>query len=155
VKRKILLILFFIGLVAMLSAQEGNRRERTPGRTSARETVTVSGILVVANGMPAIKSGDDTYLISGMSRLIGFVDGLREGAYVTIEGTAAALPGRNNTKYLIGSKLTVGVKSYDLSPSTGMMGMGMMWMRNFNPGEPPSLPDAPGTPIRPRTPQRR
>ena len=149
-KLKVLFIFLAIGLAAMVSAQDGNRRERAPAeRSTSRSrtpvTVTVSGTMVVANGMPALRSGDDTYLIGGVSRLIGFIDGLKEGAQVTVEGTVITIPGRNNLKYLQGSKLTLGGKSYDLSSS----GMGMM---------PGIRPPAPGFPLRnqtPRTPQRR
>ena len=104
--------------------------------------------MVVANGMPALKSGDDTYLIGGVSRLIGFVDGLKEGAQVTIEGTVMTIPGRNSLKYLRGSKLTLGGKSYDL-PSLSGMGMGM-W---FNPNGQFNLPNLPRAPMRNQMPQ--
>ena len=151
--RKTLFVFLIIGLAAMVSAQDGSRRERAPAersfsRSSTRETVTISGTMVVANGMPALKSGDDTYLIGGVSRLIGFIDGLKEGAQVAIEGTVLTIPGRNSVKYLQGSKLTLGGKSYDLSPSlgTGMMGM---W---FNPNGQFSLPNLPRAPMMNRMP---
>jgi hypothetical protein len=111
--------------------------------------------MVVANGMPALKSGDDTYIVGGVSSLIGFVDGLKEGAQVTVEGTLFTFSGRTSLKYLQGAKLTLGGKSYDLSPSFGMaMGMGMMW--NFNPNGQFNLPNLPGAPRMnqmPRTPR--
>ena len=110
--------------------------------------------MVVANGMPALKSGDDTYLVGGVSRLIGFVDGLKEGAQVTVEGTVMTIPGRNSLKYLSGSKLTLGGKSYDLSPSAGVaMGMGMMGMWNYAPNGQFSLPNPPRGPMMNRMPQ--
>ena len=155
----------------MVSAQDGSRRERAPrerspierstSRSQARETVTISGTMVVANGMPALKSGDDTYLVGGVSRLIGFIDGLKEGAQVIVEGTIIAVPGRNSLKYLRGAKLTLGGKSYDLSSSSGMgmmMGMGMWYNPNGQFGLPnlPNLPRAPmmnRMPGMPRTPQ--
>ena len=150
-KRKFLSVLLIIGLAVIVSAQEGSRRERSTSRSSARTTVTISGTLVVANGMPALKSGDDTYLIGGVSRLVGFVDGLKEGAQVTVEGTVMTIPGRNSLKYLQGSKLTLGGNSYDLSPSFGM-GM-MMGMWNFNPNGQLSLPNLPRAPMMNQLPQ--
>ena len=163
-KRKILFVLFIIALAAMVSAQDGSRRGRVPterstGRSQARATVTITGTMVVANGMPALKSGDDTYLIGGISSLIGFVDGLKEGAQVTVEGSVFAYSGRISFKYLQASKLTLGGKSYDLSPSFG--GMRPNPNGPFMPPifpRPPQLPQAPGGPIRnqgSRTPQRR
>ena len=132
----------------MVSAQEGSRRERSPverstSRSRASETVTISGTMVVANGMPALKSGEETYLIGGVSRLAGFIDGFKEGAQVTIEGTVMTIPGRDSLKYLQGSKLTLAGKSYDLSPSPGM-GMGM-W--NFTPNGRFGLPNTPRGPM--------
>ena len=156
-KQKILFLLFIAGLAAMVSAQDGSRRERaqaerSTSRSRASETVTISGTMVVANGMPALKSGDDTYLVGGVSRLIGFVDGLKEGAQVTVEGTVTAIPGRNSLKYLRGSKLTLGGKSYDLLSSSGM-GLGMMGMWNYAPNGQFSLPNLPRAPMMNRTPQ--
>jgi len=155
-----------IALAVMVSAQDGSRRGRSTtegpsGRSSARETVTVSGTMVVANGMPALKSGEDTYLVIGISNLIGFVDGLKEGAQVTVEGTVMAVPRNNDLKYLQASKLTLGGKSYDLaSPLTLGMGMMMGMLNNLPNGQLnfPNLPRAPmmnQLPQAPRTPQRR
>ena len=96
--------------------------------------------MIVAYGFPAVKSGDITYLISGINRLVGFVEGLKEGAQVTIEGMAISVQRDGNLKFLRPSKLTLGDKSYDLSlPGRGML--------NFNPG-----PAAPGwgAPVPPR-----
>ena len=157
-KRKVLLVLVIIGLAAMASAQDGSRRERAPverssSQSQARGTVTITGTMVVANGMPALKSGDDTYLIGGISSLIGFVDGLKEGAQVTVEGTVFTFSGRSSLKYLRGSKLTLNGKSYDLSSSSGlgmMMGMGM-W--NYTPNGQFSLPNLPGAPMMNQVPQ--
>ena len=146
--------MFALGLVAMLSAQDGNRRERFPGRPQAPETVTLSGVMTVANGMPALESGNDTYLVGGISRLIGFVDGLKEGAQVTVEGSVMTIPGRNSLKYLRASKLTLGGKSYDLASPLGM-GMDMMGMWNFGFNRnTPNLPNAPRPPSPPGGPMR-
>ena len=153
-KRKIFFIALIIGLAAIVSAQEGSRRERSTGRSSANQTVTMSGVLVVANGMPALKSGDDTYLIGGISRLIGFVDGLKEGAQVTVEGRVVSFSRNNTLKYLQASKLTLGGKSYDLSSSLGMLEMMGMGMMNFNPNRQFSLPNLPNAPSAPRGPMR-
>jgi hypothetical protein len=81
----------------------------------AAETVTVSGTLAISNGMPAIESGGQTYLIGTIIRLSGFIDGLKEGAQVTIEGRAFSVPGNNRVKFLMPSKLTLGGKTYDMA----------------------------------------
>jgi hypothetical protein len=116
-KRKILFVMMVLGFAAMVQAQvrgPGWNRRNTP----TPETVTVSGTMVVARGMPALKSGDVTYYVSGISQLIGFIDGLKEGAQVTFEGVVTTSSSDRNIKYLSASKLTINGKVYDLtSPS--------------------------------------
>ena len=99
--------------------QNENRRRMPEGRENFRrpdmETVTVSGNLIVAHGRPAIKSGDVTYIIGRLNSLTGFVEGLKEGAQVTIEGSALSRQKEDNVKFLMPAKLTLNGKSYDMS----------------------------------------
>jgi hypothetical protein len=114
-KRNILFIMMILGFAVMVQAQvwgPGWNRRNIP----AREAVTVSGTMVVARRMPVLKSGEVTYYVGGLSRLIGFIDGLKEGAQVTIEGAAITIHGDKNVKFLIPSKLTINGKVYDLAP---------------------------------------
>jgi hypothetical protein len=161
-KRNILFILMILGLAAMVQAQmwgPGWNRRNTP----ANETITVSGTMVVANGMPALKSGDVTYYISGISRLIGFIDGLKEGAQVTIEGVATSSSSNRNIKLLRASKLTINGKTYELSSPELSLPSPPAFSQN--PGDPRlyqyRLPGpmghmmTPNTPNTPRTPRRR
>jgi len=128
-KRKIMLILLAAGLVASVSAQGwgkgmGHPKMHNHGpRQVMAETVTVSGSLIVAHGMPALKSGDVTYLIGALNRLTGFVEGLKEGAQVTIEGSALSVQKNNNFKFLRPLKLTLAGKDYDLTPLLSPFGM--------------------------------
>ena len=126
-----------LGLAVVISAQgwgRGNMGPRGPGGDPgnrqgrpAPEAVTVSGTLIVANGFPALKSGDVTYLIGGVNRLSGFIDGFKEGAQVTFEGSAITSPRDSNLKFLRPSKLTMNGKDYDLSRPQFFKGSG-----NFN-----------------------
>ena len=137
-KRKIIFILLIVGLAATISAQgwghgkghprmpnHGYRRggpqmNAIPRRPPAAEAVTLSGNLIVARGMPALKSDDVTYLVSGLNRLTGFVDGLKEGAQVTIEGYAFSRQKEDTVKVVKPSKLSLNGKSYDMaSPFRG------------------------------------
>ena len=112
-KRSVLFILLILALAAMVSAQGwGNRK--VPGQ-QASEDVTISGSMIVANGFPALKSGDVTYFVSGISRLVGFIDGLKEGAQVTIEGQARAVSQDGKLKFLSPKKMTLNGKNYDLA----------------------------------------
>ena len=130
-KRKLLLIFLAFGLTALVSAQGGRPGPMAP-RLPAPEAVTVSGNLIVAYGTPAVKSGDVTYIIGGINRLLGFVDGLKEGAQVTLEGMAISSPRENTVKVLRATKLTLGGKTYDLARPNPPSGSS----RRFNP--PPS-----------------
>jgi hypothetical protein len=83
-----------------------------------RETTTLTGKLELINGQIALKQGETTYYVAGLQRLIGFVDGLKEGAEVTLEGIALAYPGNGETRSLLVSKLTLNGKEYDnLNPA--------------------------------------
>jgi len=141
-KRKILFAILIIGLAAMVQAQvwgPGRNQRNLP----AVETVTVSGTMVVAQGRPALKSGDITYFVSGISQLIGFIDGLKEGAQVTFEGVATTSPSDNSIKFLSPSKLTINGKVYELaSPASPS-----------SPSSPPALPELPSNPVNPGTPR--
>ena len=160
-KRNILFAVMILGLAAMVQAQvwgPGWNRRNTP----VNETITVTGTMVVANGMPALKSGDVIYYISGISQLIGFIDGLKEGAQVTIEGVATPSSRNQNIKLLRATKLTINGKVYELSPPELPLPSPPAFSQN--PGDPRlynyRLP-GPGsmghmmTPNTPRTPRRR
>ena len=101
--------------------QEGPRRglpegnQRSQREFPAVETVTVTGSLTVAHGTQALKSGDITYIITGINRLVGFIDDLKEGAQVRIEGSAITSPRDSNLKLVRPSQMTLNGRTYDLS----------------------------------------
>jgi hypothetical protein len=112
-KHKILFIILILGLAATASAQ-GWRNNGWRPHIPAAETVTVSGDLTITHGMPAVKSGSVTYLIGGLTRLAGFIDGLKEGSRVTVQGAARQINQDAELKFLQPSKLTLNEKTYDL-----------------------------------------
>ena len=116
-KRGALLILCIFGLTAMSWAQGWGRGWNAPEQRwgAAVETVTVSGNLTLAHGMPAIVSDGDTFLLARVGRLAGFVDGLTEGAQVTVEGAAMACQINDNLRILHPASLTLGGRTYDLT----------------------------------------
>ena len=144
-KQKALLILLILGITAMTWAQERGRGPNNPDRPRrpAAETVTISGSLIIAHGMPAVKSGDNTYLIGRITRLAGFIDGLKEGAQVTVDGTAVTSSRDSKVKFLRPAKLTLGGKAYDLSSPAPAFGLN----RQFGaPGQNRQFAPAPGNP---------
>ena len=130
----------------MVSAQGWGRGQMSPRSPSVprgvpeAEAVTVSGSLVVAHGLPALKSGDVTYLLGGISRLVGFIDGLKEGAQVAVEGLALASPKDTTLKFLRASRLTLDNKTYDLALPKEAFGFAP---RFHAPDAPKALPQRP------------
>jgi hypothetical protein len=119
-KRNVFCALLALCAVTLVSAQG---RERWgmgyPGmgtQPAAPEKVTVTGNLTIAQGMLAVKSSDITYLASGLQRFVGFIDSLKDGARVTLEGYALANPNDTKTKFLRTTKLTINGKDYELAP---------------------------------------
>jgi hypothetical protein len=78
------------------------------------EDVKVSGNLAIQRGMIAVESDGITYLTGGLNRFVGFIDGLKEGARVTLEGWALPVPQDEKTKFVRVQKLTLDGKEYDL-----------------------------------------
>ena len=88
-------------------------RNQTP--RPAPESATVSGKLTVAQGAIAVVSGDTTWLVRGLNRYVGFIDGLKEGAEVTLEGYALTSTLDKNIKSLQAQKMTLNGKDYELT----------------------------------------
>jgi hypothetical protein len=92
-----------------------DRRNSLPPPRSA-ETVTVTGALGIARGLIALTDKDITYYAPSLHRYAGFIDGLKEGAEVTLAGrTIPADIQDEASKILIVTKLTINGKDYDLN----------------------------------------
>jgi len=53
-------------------------------------TTNIKGTLGLSAGRIAVVSGNITYYVRGLERFVGFIDGLKEGAQVSIDGYASA-----------------------------------------------------------------
>jgi uncharacterized protein YdeI (BOF family) len=96
------------------------------------ETTTISGKLAVANGLIALQSGEQLYYVHGFQHLINFIDGLKEGAEVTLEGYIVPFQNDSETLHFMATKLTMNGKSYDLQTPYGNRGMGFNRGTRFN-----------------------
>lgn len=76
------------------------------------QTVSVSGKLQLVNGQIAVVQDNKTYYTKGLMQLVGFIDGLKEGAAVTLEGAARAVPLSEGSFVLMVNKLTLNGKEY-------------------------------------------
>lgn len=124
-----------IGLVALgaVSAQGFGPRPGMPGQPVQPQiqqvASTIEGKLALVQGHPAVAVKDKTYFVQLPQFMYGFVDGLKEGATVKLEGFEVAIPYAPNSFMFHVNTLTIGTKSYDLSQiAGGMMGQrgGMM-----------------------------
>jgi hypothetical protein len=67
--------------------------------------------------MVALVENGVTYYTPELLRYAGFIEGLKDGAKVTVEGYSANLQD-GNSKMLKVSKLTIGSKAYDLAAAS-------------------------------------
>ena len=71
---------------------DNNGPRRAPAPREAKEPrpapveQTLQGTLSLKDGMLALKADTTTYYLPGLQRLVGFIDGLKDGAKVTVKG---------------------------------------------------------------------
>jgi hypothetical protein len=121
-KRFIFLAAITFMVIGSLFAQSANTEtnNRANNRRGAPQSITVEGTLQLHNGSISMESGGNRYYIPMLFRYTGFIDGLKEGARVSIEG----IPNRN---IIHPTKVTVAGKAYDfpaLGRGLGTTGMG-------------------------------
>ncbi len=122
-KRIAIVCIVAVVAIGAVSAQAFAGRPMAAAAATA-EPVTVEGKLSLVQGRPAVVVKDKTYFVRIPQYLYGFIDGLKEGAQVKLEGYEAEIPFAPSSFFLAVEKLTVGGKSYDLSQVGGMGPMG-------------------------------
>jgi hypothetical protein len=113
-----------IMVIAILIAGTVFAQERANPRDRQRvdNSVSVEGNLKLEKGFVALESGDSVYLIPLLNRYIGFINGLREGARVSVEGNTF----RN---VIMPRKVVIDNKTYEF-----LAGGPGMTRNNFVPG---------------------
>jgi hypothetical protein len=106
VKKLVVFILVSVLLAGTVFAQNRGDRPNRNDRQRAPVKVTVEGVLQLEKGVVAVASGDSVYLVPVLTRYIGFIEGLKEGAKVSVEGSQF----RN---FIQPVKVTINGKSYD------------------------------------------
>jgi hypothetical protein len=106
-----------IGLILALAAIAcgGIFAQAAPAPAAAATVVQVSGSLSLVNGHIALKDGGKTYYLEGIQRMVGFVDGLKEGASIKAEGYALPMNLAPDYAFLRLTKVTFNGKSYDIA----------------------------------------
>ena len=86
--KKLAVFLFVSVLLAgtVFAQNKDNRSERN-NRKQEVTKVTIDGVLKLEKGIVAVTSGDSVYFVPILNRYIGFIDGLKEGTKVSIEGS--------------------------------------------------------------------
>ncbi|GHV28596.1 hypothetical protein AGMMS4952_12690 [Spirochaetia bacterium] len=102
-KRFMALLAITLFVVGMVSAQQWGNRGRS-------QSITVNGTLQLQNGTIAVINGGTIYYVPTLERYIGFIEELKEGAQVNLEGYIMG-----NSNYVQPSKVTINGKSYDFT----------------------------------------
>jgi len=110
-------------LIAALISGSIFAQAKTP---AANLTTTIKGTLGLSNGRISVISENITYYVRGLGRFVGFIDGLKEGAQVSLEGYVAA-PRAEGQKDRLFHPITLALngKNYEVgSPFAGNMTRG-------------------------------
>ena len=134
-KRIVLCVVIGMSVMTLASARDNNRRgwdnsggcDNRGGRDNRRgggwghygsgpvmAPVSVTGSLTIERGSIALRQGDTVYLLPGLQRFVGFIDSLKEGAQVSVDGFAAPNPWDPQTKYLRVTRLNIGGRDYNM-----------------------------------------
>jgi len=94
-------------------AQRQDRQRNQQNRQMQDNSVSVEGTLKLEKGFVAVQNEESVYLVPMLNRYIGFIDGLKEGEKISIEG-------RGFKDMIQPLKVTIGEKSYDfIAPPHG------------------------------------
>lgn len=118
-KKKLVLVLVAAVAVASVASAQGAPWRSYPNTTTQAQLVKVDGKLALINGVIGVTSGGKTYYTPMLSRLVGFINGLSEGASVKLEGYEYPLALAPGYSTLAVTKLTLNGKDYDLSTANG------------------------------------
>jgi len=116
-KKLIVLVSLALAVTGMVSAQTGfpGGPWGRGGWEVAGETTTVTGVIQIQNGVTVVVSGNTTYYVPVLMRYAGLIEGIREGAQISMEGFA-------NLSMFMPTAFTVSGKQYDLSTFAGGFG---------------------------------
>jgi hypothetical protein len=140
-RRIAVLSLGLLSLGLVLYAQEGNsleqnnRRYRGIDGRQGIEKLSLSGTLGLSRGIIVLKSGEEIWYAPGLGRYTGFIEGLKEGALVTLEGWGRRIPQTDDAAgFLMVSKLTLDGKDYEVGPAEPRLSQGPGPWESWGPG---------------------
>jgi hypothetical protein len=131
-KRIALCMMALVAAAGIATAQTSGTKA-ADNQAATQTTVKIEGKLALINGEIGIQVKDKTYYLQMPKYLFGFIDGLKEGAQVKIEGYEFADTRTPGYSFLRATKLSFNGKDYDLSGyGRGMGRGGMMGGRGFD-----------------------
>ena len=99
-------------VIACLAVSAASAQGWGGGWGAPSQTISVSGTLQLQNGVIAVTSGNNAYYVPALTRYIGFIEGLREGAQISMEGYASG-------NYIQPTRVTISGKTYDFTANQG------------------------------------
>jgi hypothetical protein len=100
-KRIFFVLIIAVSAIGVVSAQNwGNN-------WGPSQSVTVTGTLQLQNGAIALASNNSVYFVPTLQQYVGFVEGLKEGAGISVTGYVSG-------NVLQASQFTINGKSYNL-----------------------------------------
>lgn len=111
-KKIIISMIIVLSVANIVSAQNSAPNPSTP---QGIQQTSINGKLAFVNGRIAVQDASAVYYASGINQLIGFVDGLKEGAAVTLDGFLFPASPSAGGQFFRTSKLTFNGKTYDIS----------------------------------------
>jgi hypothetical protein len=106
VKRLAFFLFISVLFAGTVFAQNKDNRQNRNDRRQEVTNVTIEGVLKLEKGIVAVASGDSVYYVPILSRYIGFIEGLKEGTKVSVEGSKI-------NDFIRPVKVTINGKSYD------------------------------------------
>ena len=97
---------FLIVIVCLAAGMASAQNWGTP--VQPNQAISIAGTLQLQNGVIAVVSGSTTYLVPILTQYIGFIEGLREGAQVSIEGYFYG-------NYVQPTRVVISGRSYDFT----------------------------------------
>jgi hypothetical protein len=104
--RKIISIMVIAILAVGTICAQDKVNPRENSRQREINTVSIEGTLKLEKGLVSVQSGDSVYLIPLLNRYIGFINGLREGTKVSVEG-------KSFRNVIMPKKVVIDDKTYD------------------------------------------
>jgi len=122
-----LMVLLIIAGVAAAQTNGGKAPDtQAPGQPPAQQVVKIEGKLALVNGEIGLVYKDKTYYLAMPEYLFGFIDGLKEGAQVKLEGYEFANPRTPDYVQFQVTKLSFNGRDFDLSQAGRRGRMGAM-----------------------------